>query len=143
MALFGRGKRITELENANRELERSFDAWRFVQPYIAPSWSGVYVSDKTALAIPAFYSGMAYVCDTIGSWKLEAYRGDTKMDPNPPILDRPGFPDTRMTTVAQMVASLILRGDVFALLGKHDRFGYPAVLKVLDPRNVSVMQNAD
>ena len=108
--------------------------------YIPPQslTGGLAVTEGTTLSIPAAYRCVQLISDSIGSLPFDAYRDDQRLDPTPAILRQPDPNQTRMETLAATVASLVMRGNAYYLLGNNDRFGFPQTAILLAPDAVTV-----
>lgn len=91
------------------------------------------VGGRNPLCIPAFYRGMRHRATLISTLPLGAEVNGTPIDVPIEILEQPDPTEDRQTTLASMAASLVLRGEVVAVLGAFDSDGYPQALKVVDP----------
>lgn len=90
------------------------------------------------LALPAFFRGVRLRSDLISTLPLVATYDDVVLDVVPPILAQPDPTEDRTTTIAKMEASLILHGEVVAVLGDWDELGFPNVLKVVHPHDAQL-----
>lgn len=103
-------------------------------------YSGVFVDERTTLSIPGVWRGITLIADAIGALPFHAYRGDQRLDPTPPLLDRPYPGETRVETISAMVASLLVYGNYVAILGEPGANGYPESLYPIAPNRVSIMR---
>lgn len=103
-------------------------------------YSGVFVDERTTLSIPGVWRGITLIADAIGSLPLHAYRGDQRLDPTPPLLERPFPGETRVETISAMVSSLLVYGNYVAILGEPGANGYPESLYPIAPNRVSIMR---
>jgi HK97 family phage portal protein len=101
-------------------------------------YSGVFVDERTTLSIPGVWRGITLIADAIGALPLHAYRGDQRLDPTPPLLERPFPGETRVETISSMVASLLVYGNYVAILGEPGANGYPESLYPIAPNRVSI-----
>lgn len=91
------------------------------------------VTDRTALAIPAFYRGLSLRTGVLSTLPLKAHAGGEQLDFMPPILAQPDPSENRQVTITKIEASLVLRGEAVCVLGGFDEFGFPNVLTVINP----------
>lgn len=103
-------------------------------------YSGVFVDERTTLSIPGVWRGITLIADAIGALPFHAYRGDQRLDPTPPLLERPFPGETRVETISAMVASLLVYGNYVAILGEPGANGYPESLYPIAPNRVSIMR---
>lgn len=101
-------------------------------------YSGVFVDERTTLSIPGVWRGITLIADAIGALPLHAYRGDQRLDPTPPLLERPFPGETRVETISAMVASLLVYGNYVAILGEPGANGYPESLYPIAPNRVAI-----
>ena len=57
-----------------------------VSRYYNNVYAGTFVDESTTLSIPGLWRGITLISDTIGALPIHAYRGDTRLEPTPPIL---------------------------------------------------------
>lgn len=93
------------------------------------------------LAIPAFYRGMLHRTGLISTLPLRPEVDGKPIDVPIELLVQPDPTEDRQTTIARMETSLILRGEIVAVLGSFDSDGYPQVLKVIDPGKAEILDN--
>lgn len=127
MALFSRRKPVEERASE----------FPFVLPtgnYLQPLQGPLHISSATSLGIPALWRCTQLISDTIGSLPLVAFRDGIRLTPNPSILAQPDRMSTRVDMLSSTVASLLIDGNAFWLLGDRDALGYPrqAVLLATD-----------
>ena len=91
------------------------------------------VGGGNPLHIPAFFRGMKHRTTLISTLPLHAEIDGTPIGVPIQLLEQPDPTEDRQTTLASMAASLVLRGEVVAVLGAFDSDGYPQALKVVDP----------
>jgi HK97 family phage portal protein len=95
-------------------------------------------SEASALSVPAFWRGCAYVAGTVGMLPCQAYRGTDLLDPQPSILRQPDPNQTAMAFWAGMTEALALYGNGICIITSTDRLGYPATLKPIHPTLAAV-----
>lgn len=145
--------RTTVVARARARVERvvrqwSPPAWFPIQgPYtsiLVPETAGgrpvaMPVTARTALAIAAFYRGLAIYADLVGTLPVQRIRGETEQMPLPPFVAAPaGVPVGWSDEVGQMLWSLLMRGDAYARPTSYAWDGYPATFVVLNPDAVTV-----
>jgi HK97 family phage portal protein len=95
-------------------------------------------SERTALSVPAFWRGHAYVCGSIGLLPVSAWRDTEELDPQPPVLRQPDPHQTPMAFWSQITSSLTLYGNAVAVITGTDRLGYPTSLYPVHPLYAAV-----
>lgn len=110
------------------ELGLDFDAGDIFAP------EGVlHGGDAGALALPAYYRGVALRAGLISSIPLRWQIGGQFQDELPPILAQPD-PEKHVTvTIKELVASLDMRGNGIGALGGWDDLGFPNAMRVVHP----------
>lgn len=99
----------------------------------------VPVSERVAYAIAAVYSALGVYGDLVGTMPVRRYRGESEQLPLPAFVERPGGPEVGWTDeIGQILASLLLRGNAYALPTSWDAEGYPTTFTVLDPSRVAI-----
>lgn len=109
----------------------------FVLPtanYLQPTQGPLNVSADTGLGIPAMWRCVQLIADSIAALPLVAFRDGRRITPNPAILTQPDRTTTRVDMLASTLASLLIDGNAYWLLGDRDALGYPrqAVLLATD-----------
>lgn len=101
------------------------------------------VSESAALTIPAFYRGVSIYCTTLSTLPITTLRGRDRID-DPPWLVHPAGSEVGWTDeCAQIIWSLVLRGNAYCLPTSWGYDGYPTSFVVLNPDAVSVNMFAD
>ena len=113
----------------------SVDGYGRISRNYTDTWSGVYVDRWNALAVPGVWRGVNLIASAIAGLPIDAIRGG-QVIPTPPILSRPNPPETRFTTIQAAVASAIVDGNFFAVLGPIGPSGYPETIYPIDPMRV-------
>lgn len=105
-----------------------------------PSYSRVLpeATEASALSVPAFWRGCAYVAGTVGMLPVTVYRGTDALDPQPPVMRQPDPNQTPMAFWAGCAESLALYGNSICIITSTDRTGYPATLKPIHPTLAAV-----
>ena len=98
----------------------------FVLPtanYLQPTQGPLNVSADTALGIPALWRCVQLISDSIAALPLVAFRDGQRIVPNPAILSQPDRTTTRVDMLASTIASLLIDGNAYWLLGDRDALG--------------------
>src|SRR5215217_2259563 len=122
--LFTRSTRIT-VEDTDTGTGQTFT----VIDNIAPDWvsSAGY---RGAMAIPGVWRATLLLADIIGGLPWHAYRQragqpPVRLEPTPPLLERPLYPDTRMTTFSGWAMDLLHHGNAIGLWAARNAEGWP------------------
>jgi HK97 family phage portal protein len=111
----------------------------------APAYSGVDVSERTALTFTAVYAAVGLISDTIASLPARVYHAYPNGARYPvasplwmtdPVVGQVNWP----SFVQQSMTSLLLDGNAFWGVVR-DSAGRPQALWPLDPRSISVIRN--
>ena len=139
MAIFDR-LRLKKRQNINYNNQPNsyVDSLGRVSRYYNTVYAGTFVDEQTTLSIPGLWRGVTLISDTIGALPIHAYRGDQRIEPMPPILERPYPNDTRIETMSAIAASLIIHGNYVAVLGDIGANGYPESLYPVSASRVHV-----
>ena len=117
----------------------SADAYGRVTRIPSDVWAGTYVDINTLLGVPGIYRAITLISDTIGQMPFHAYRNEEVVNPQPNILVKPNPMETRIDTISAMVASLIIYGNYFAVLGPDSPVtGYPDSIVPIGPERMNV-----
>ncbi|GIG57390.1 hypothetical protein Lfu02_17620 [Longispora fulva] len=110
--------------------------------------AGVTVTEETALSLLVVMACVRIISEAVAGLPLDAVRMRGKireqLDPAPRIISDPfgGANDlrypSRRTGLAQLMVSLLLRGNAFAAVIERDAVGRPSMLRVLHPDRVRV-----
>jgi len=104
----------------------------------ASTLTPVRVSEQCALSIAAVYRSLAVYADLLGTMPVRRYRGDSERLPLPQFVEHPAGADVGWTDeIGQLVWSVLLRGDGYAVPTSYDAAGYPATFAVLDPNRMT------
>jgi HK97 family phage portal protein len=96
------------------------------------------VPESVALSIAAFYRGVAIYADTLSTLPITTLRGSERID-DPSWLVHPAGSEVGWTDeCAQVVWSLIMRGNAYAVPTSYGYDGYPTSFVVLNPDYVSL-----
>jgi HK97 family phage portal protein len=95
-------------------------------------------SERTALSVPAFWRGHAYVTASIGLLPVSAWRDNDELDPQPSILRQPDLNQTSMAFWAQVTSALTLYGNAICVITGTDRLGYPTSVFPVHPLYAAV-----
>jgi HK97 family phage portal protein len=95
-------------------------------------------SERSALSVPAFWRGHAYVCGSVGLLPVTAWRDDDELDPQPSIMRQPDPNQTPMAFWAGVTSALTLYGNAICVITSTDRLGYPTALMPVHPLYAAV-----
>jgi HK97 family phage portal protein len=95
-------------------------------------------SETSALSVPAFWRGCAYVCGTVGMLPSMVYRDTDALDPQPPVIAQPDPDQTPMSFWTGVTESLTLYGNSINVITSTDRNGWPLTLKPIHPTLAAV-----
>ena len=139
MAIFDR-LRLKKRQNINYNNQPNsyVDSLGRVSRYYNTVYAGTFVDEQTTLSIPGLWRGVTLISDTIGALPIHAYRGDQRIEPMPPILERPYPNETRIETMSAIAASLVIHGNYIAVLGDIGANGYPESLYPVSASRVHV-----
>lgn len=124
--------------NYNNQPNSYVDSLGRVSRYYNTVYAGTFVDEQTTLSIPGLWRGVTLISDTIGALPIHAYRGDQRIEPPPPILERPYPNETRIETMSAIAASLVIHGNYVAVLGDIAANGYPESLYPVSASRVHV-----
>jgi HK97 family phage portal protein len=124
--------------NYNNQPNSYVDSLGRVSRYYNTVYAGTFVDEQTTLSIPGLWRGVTLIADTIGALPIHAYRGDQRIEPMPPILERPYPNETRIETMSAIAASLVIHGNYVAVLGDIAANGYPESLYPVSASRVHV-----
>jgi HK97 family phage portal protein len=104
--------------------------------------AGVRVNQDDALAIPTVYTCVAIIADAISSLPVQTLvrtkdRSKVPVDPAPALIDNPWPDSTRQDWLAQVMFSLLMRGNAYGFIASRDKNGYPSAVQILDPDTVT------
>jgi HK97 family phage portal protein len=121
------------------EYRYSFQQWvndRLGATGVSETSSG---SINTAMRASVVYRCVTLVSGTVATFPIHAKRGRTTLDPAPQIVRRPSPAVRRSVWVEQAVASMLLRGGVYALTDDPStwRGGYPTRVDLIHPDRVT------
>jgi HK97 family phage portal protein len=100
--------------------------------------AGVIVDETSTLSVPGIWRAVTLISSAIGGLPLHAYRDEKFVDPQPNLLVKPVPTQTRIDTLAAMVASLIVHGNYIAILGEPGSNGYPDSIHPVAVHRVNV-----
>jgi HK97 family phage portal protein len=96
------------------------------------------VPEQVAMSIGAFYRGVSIFEEMISTMPVTRLRGRDRLD-DPPFIVHPAGTEVGWTDeIGQIVRSLILRGNGYALPTAWAFDGFPSAFTVLDPDQVGV-----
>lgn len=139
MAIFDRLRlKKRQAMNYNNQPNSYVDSLGRVSRYYNTVYAGTFVDESTTLSIPGLWRGVTLISDTIGALPIHAYRGDQRIEPLPPILERPYPNETRIETMSAIAASLVIHGNYIAILGDIGANGYPESMYPVSASRVHV-----
>ena len=106
--------------------------------YPAPTRVLPAPSERTALSVPAFWRGHAYVTASLGLLPVTAWRDNDEMDPQPNVVRQPDPNQTPMSFWAQIASALTLYGNSVCVITGTDRLGYPTSFYPVHPLYAAV-----
>ena len=125
-------------------------SWQSMDPAAIPPNSaslsyaaGVVVNDQTALTLAAVFRAISIVSESVAQMDWASYRGvgtERKPVPNQPnvVLD-PFVGVRRREGIAQIMVSLLLRGNAYLLITQRDpTLGWPLKVKIVHPDAITV-----
>lgn len=106
---------------------------------ITPTGDIRTIGTEQALRLLAVYSCVTFISDAISMLPIEVFRGKgrnrVKVDPAPRWLDMPNPEQSRQEFMGQMLASILLTGNSYALIIR-DKVGQVAELWPLQPDQI-------
>ena len=109
--------------------------------------AGEYVSESSALRVVTVFACVRLLADSIASLPMDAYRksGNLRisLDPQPSLIRQPLSDMTTFEWAYQMVTSLALRGNAYAVVVARDALEFATELMPVHPDAVSVDRNRD
>jgi len=98
---------------------------------------------RGGMSIPGAWRAALLLADLLGSVPWHAYRQRPGrpveiIEPNPPLLDQPSPPETRMTTFSSMALDLIWEGNAIAVIAARSAAGVPTAIVPVPARMVGV-----
>jgi HK97 family phage portal protein len=123
-----------------------------VNPYAIPppgawaaTWSGVPVSEETALRQLTVWSCVSLYADTVSQLPIGAFRTvggfPNPVSPDPPIIQQPHAELDRVEWIGQLVVSALLRGNAYGLITERDQVGLPRQVMPVHPDKVVPRRN--
>lgn len=109
---------------------------------LAPNWasSSAY---RGAMSIPAGWRGALVLANVLGEVPWHAYRSfgggpEEKIEPNPPLLEQPAPPDTRMTTFTSFALDYVWHGNAVGVWAARNASGWPTAVVPVPAESVAV-----
>lgn len=95
------------------------------------------------MQIPGAWRAATLLSDILGEVPWDAYRqpigaADVLLQPRPPLLEQPHYPDTRMSTFSSWALDLIWHGNAFAVIAARNPQGWPTAVIPVPARFVFV-----
>ena len=131
---------------SRRSTEQRAAEFPFVLPtygYQQPMQGPLNVTPQTGLSIPAMWRCVQLISDSIAALPLVAFRNGRRVEPTPAILRQPDRTMTRIDMLASTVASLLIDGNAYWLLGDRDELGYPRQAVLLATDAVQIQTTLD
>ena len=119
--------------------EHRADTWQLPQRAALPQplTGPMSVSRDTLLSYVTAQRCVQMISDQIGSLPIYATRNGSPV-PTPAVLSEPETDRTRSEFLAAATVSLLVDGNMYALIGRRDSMGFPQNLVLLDPEAVFV-----
>lgn len=140
---------MTVLRRALEKRGAIVGSWQSMDPAAIPPNSSAFrtaagqvVDDQTALTLASVFRAVSIVSDSVAQMDWASYRGAKAnrvlVDPQPKIIESP-FHGLRLREgKAQVMVSLLMRGNAYLLVLARDKLGYPTLLLILHPDRVHV-----
>ena len=90
-------------------------------------------NETSALSVPAFWRGHAYVCGSVGMLPVTGWRNGDQLDPQPAVLKRPDPMQTPMAFWSGCASAVTLYGNSVCVIVERDRLGYASALMPVHP----------
>ncbi len=108
--------------------------------------AGVPINDDTALSISTVFTCIAILSDAVSTLPLTTLirtkdHSRVPVDPEPPLINNPWPDGNRISWLAQVMYSLLLRGNAFGVIASRDDMGYPTVIQLVHPDTVVARRN--
>ena len=128
-------------------------SWQSMDPAAIPPNSasfnvsaGVVVNDQNALTLAAVFRAISIVSESVAQMDWSSYRGKgsnrREIDPQPNAMTDPFVGLRRREGIAQIVTSLLLRGNAYMLVVERDKtLLRPSKMRLLHPDSVTVRMN--
>jgi len=122
-----------------RSAETRADSWQLPgrTPLPQPLTGPRSVNRDTLLSYVTAQRCVQLVSDQIGTLPLYSTRAGERI-PTPSVLSDPETGRTRAEFMAAATLSLLIDGNMYALIGARDALGFPTKMVLLDPEAVSV-----
>lgn len=100
---------------------------------------GYIASSDAAMRHYTVFACVRIIADVISTLPIEVFTADgNPIEPVPTRLVTPSAYATRLSWTWQVMASLLLRGNGYGLIGAIDRLGYPTQVDIIAPEGVRV-----
>jgi HK97 family phage portal protein len=105
-----------------------------------------YYGEDAALALPALYSGVSLLANSIASLPLKIYTratgsGHPARYQGPSLFDHPSVDGTLFDWLFTAMTSLLLQGNAWGFITSRDGYGFPQGIEWIPPQDVSVMDD--
>lgn len=108
---------------------------------LSGSYSGVRVTDLTAMQQATVWSCVYLLADTVSNLPVGGFRkvagARQPIDPDPILLREPSAGTDMATWLSMLMVSLLLRGNAYGLITTRDNLGYPTQIEPLHPDEVT------
>jgi len=99
------------------------------------------VSRAQAMSVPAVKRGRDLICGTLGTLRLKKYDARRRVLPSE-LLDQPEGDVARSVSMTRTVEDMLFEARAWWRITEFDGDGYPSKVVRLDPRTVTVRENA-
>lgn len=108
--------------------------------------SRTFYGQDEALGLPALYSGVSLIANSIASLPLKIYtRANSENHPlryhGPSIFDAPSLDGTLFDWLFTAMTSLLLHGNAWGYITGRDGYGYPTGIEWIPPDDVSCVDD--
>lgn len=110
--------------------------------------AGVMMNEDTSMALATVYTSVAILSDSISTLPLAALKrtkdkSRVMIDPPPMLVQCPWPEGVLQDWIAQVVYSLVLRGNFYGQIVDRDEFGTPTTIMPLHPDQVWARRSPD
>jgi HK97 family phage portal protein len=105
-----------------------------------------YYGQDEALGLPALYSGVSLIANSLASLPLKIYTRATSDGRairfrGPSVFDHPSVTGTLFDWLFTAMTSLLLHGNAWGFITGRDGYGFPQGVEWIPPQDVSVMDD--
>ena len=110
--------------------------------------AGVAMNEDNAMALSTVYTSVAIISDAVSTLPLAALKrtkdkARVEIDPPPQLVVNPWPDGVLQDWIAQVVYSLVLRGNFYGQIVDRDKGGYPTCIMPLHPDQVWARRSRD